>query len=259
MVGRTLWLSLVCSMIATPAAAAELELVKPGALRVVVVDGSPAFFSLAKGAPPGLDREILEGFAKLHGLQVSAVEAPNWASIVPWLLEGKGDVLAGGVTVTPGRSEKIDFTAEVMPTRMVLVSRRPHRVIETLAELAGERVGTVRGSSMAEELHGAGISCDDTILSGGTPAALRSGRITATLSGIEDALLYRRDDPQIQIGGFVGGAGSLAYGVRKDTPRLKRALDEYIANVRRTPTWARLLVKYFGVNAPKLLRQARGE
>ena len=52
---------------------------------------------------------------------------------------------------------------------------------------------------------------------------------------------------------FVGPAGSLAFGVRKDAPKLKAALDDYVANLRRTPTWSRLVLKYFGEQALSVL------
>ena len=244
---------------ASLAGGGELELRKPGLLQVIVVDGSPAFFRLKGAGEPGLDREILDGFARLHGLSVKAVAAPGWGALVPWLVEGRGDVIAGGVTETPARAQKIAFTGEVMPTRQVLVTRKPTRVLATLDDLRHEKVGTVKGSSMAETLQAAGIDFDSGIPSGGVPEALRSGRATATLSGIEDALLYQRDDASIQIGGFVGAPGSLAFGVRKDAPQLNAALDQYIANLRRTPTWGRLIVKYFGDRAPELLKRARGQ
>ena len=44
--------------------------------------------------------------------------------------------------------------------------------------------------------------------------------------------------------------------VRKPAARLRAALDEYIANARRTPTWNRLAVKYFGPAAPEILRNS---
>jgi membrane-bound lytic murein transglycosylase F len=251
-------LGLACTVGAQAADLAEIQ--SSGALRVLVVDGSPAFLSLKAGGEPGLDREILDGFARLHKLTLKPVEAPTWESLVPMLVEGKGDVIAGGVTVTPARSQKIDFTVEVFPTRNVVVTRKPTLVVTTLAELRALKVGTIKGSSMAEAISGAGVpaaNLDDGIQSGGAPAALRSGRIAATVSGIEDAFLYRRDDPSMQIGMFVGPAGSLAYGVRKNAPQLKAALDEYLGNMRRTPTWSRLVLKYFGDDAPALLKKAR--
>lgn len=256
---RTLFLTL--PMLAAVVAPADLpEIQRTATLRVLVVDGSPAFFALRAGADPGFDRELLDGFAALHKLTVKPVEAPSWNALVPWLLDGKGDVVAGGVTVTPARSKQVDFTAEVFPTRNVVVTRGPRRVVETLGQLREERVGTIKGSSMAELIASLGVpaaNLDDGLPSGGAPEALRKGRITATVSGVEDAFLYQRADPAIQIGMFVGSAGSLAFAVRKDSPRLKAALDEYVANVRRTPTWSRLVLKYFGAQAPELLRKAR--
>jgi ABC-type amino acid transport substrate-binding protein len=58
---------------------------------------------------------------------------------------------------------------------------------------------------------------------------------------------------------FLGPPLSLAYAVRKDEPELLRALNEYIENVRKTPTWSRLVVKYFGEAAPEILKKARSE
>jgi ABC-type amino acid transport substrate-binding protein len=55
----------------------------------------------------------------------------------------------------------------------------------------------------------------------------------------------------------VGPPRSLAYGVRKADTALLQALNEYIDNVRRTPTWSRLVVEYFGAAAPEILRKAR--
>jgi len=253
-------LTLAAALFAGTAAAADLaEIRSGGKLRALVVDGSPAFYALKPGGEPGLDREILEGFARLHKLTLETVQVPSWNELVPGLLDGRGDVAAGGVTLTPARSARIDFTVEVMPTRNVVVNRKPAPPIASLEALKSEKVGTVKGSSMAEALTAAGVRFDDGIPSGGAPDALRAGRITATLSGIEDALLYRRSDPNIQIGVFVGAPGRLAYGVRKDAPELKRVLDDYLSNLRRTQTWGRLIVKYFGDSAPELLKAARGE
>ncbi len=258
-----LWMALVPALFTCSTAAADLAAIQlAGKLRVLAVDGSPAFLALKPGGEPGLDREILDGFARLSKLEIVIVEAPSWGALLPWLLEGKADLIAGGVTVTPARSRQIDFSAEVFPTRHVVVTRKPRRVVTTLAQLHEERVGTIRGSSMAEAIAAAGVpaaNLDDGLASGGAPEALRAGKITATVSGLEDAFLYQREDPEMQIGMFVGPPGSLAYGVRKDAPKLKAALDEYISNVRKTPTWNRLVLKYFGAGALQLLKRVRAE
>jgi ABC-type amino acid transport substrate-binding protein len=47
----------------------------------------------------------------------------------------------------------------------------------------------------------------------------------------------------------LGGALSSARAVRKTDPQLREALDTYLASLRRSPNWSRLLVKYFGEDA----------
>ena len=47
--------------------------------------------------------------------------------------------------------------------------------------------------------------------------------------------------------------------MRKEDTQLRQALSDYIDNLRRTPTWGRLVVKYFGEAAPEILRKGRKE
>jgi ABC-type amino acid transport substrate-binding protein len=238
------------------------EIRKRGVLRVlaVVVEDEPEFFSVKEGRAPGFDREVLEGFARLHRLKLSVVTVEGWDGLVPALLKGRGDLIGGRFTATVARRKQIDFSVEVFPTRNVVMTRKPHRVVSSLEDLAGERIGVVKGSSLAEALTQAripGAAVDDSIPSGGTLAALRSGRISATLDELAGAMIARRKDPDLQIGMFLGGGDSYAYGVRRGDDALRQSLDEYIENLRRTPTWNRLVVKYFGDAAPEILKKAR--
>jgi membrane-bound lytic murein transglycosylase F len=244
-------------------AATDFDRIKEkGVLRTLVVEGSPAFLSVAPGAAPGLEREILEGFGRLHGLKIELVEVPTWEELVPFILAGKGDIIAGGVNDTPARRAHIDFTAEVFPTRDVVLTRKPNLPILTLEELRAVKVGTIKGTTLAERVAEAKIpksKVDDTLPATGFADALRSGRVVAVVDGVEDALLLQKADPSLQLGMFLGPPGSMAFGVRKDAPALRDALSQYIGNVRKTATWGRLVVKYFGTSAADVLKKARGE
>ena len=57
----------------------------------------------------------------------------------------------------------------------------------------------------------------------------------------------------------MGPASSLAIGVREDAPELRRALSEYVPNLRHSPTWNRLALKHFGDRAREILKRSRGE
>jgi peptidoglycan lytic transglycosylase F len=243
------------------AAAQDLpDLKASGKLRVlaVTVSEGPQFMSPAGTPDPGFDAEILAGFARLHGLTVERVSVASWDALAASLLKGQGDLVAGGYTSTAARRETLDFTVEVFPTRDVVLTRRPRPAVTTLAQLRTLRVSTIKGTSMADALVAVGVKqVDDSILPGGVPSALREGRAAAAVDGLESALVAARHDPQLQIGMFVGSSESLAYAVRKSSPQLLAALNEYLANLRHSPTWNRLVVKYFGASAPEILRRAR--
>jgi membrane-bound lytic murein transglycosylase F len=253
----------LCAATAIPSAAADLdEITRRGTLRVlaVLVNQQESFVSVKPGV--GLDRELLEGFASLHRVTLTMVPVAGWDGLVPALQEGRGDVIAGRFTVTEPRRRLIDFTVEVFPTRHVVLTRKPHRVVTTIEELRQERVGTVKGTSMADAVAAARVppsNLDDSIPTGKLPAAVKAGRVTAIVLGVENAIADRHADPELQLGVFLGPPGSLAWGVRKTDAKLREALDTYITSVRRTPTWSRLVVKYFGEDAPEILRKARAE
>jgi membrane-bound lytic murein transglycosylase MltF len=58
-------------------------------------DESPEAFSLKDDGPPGFDRELLEGFARLHDLRLQAVPVKRFAEMIPRLKAGEGDVITG--------------------------------------------------------------------------------------------------------------------------------------------------------------------
>jgi ABC-type amino acid transport substrate-binding protein len=243
--------------------AADLAEVKQrGVLRVLRMDvrGTDEFFPLKSGDRLGFDREVLEGFTSLHRLRLEPVTVSSWDGLIPALLQGRGDVIAGRFTVTEARQKQVSFTSEVFPTRNVVLSRKPGRVVATLEELRVEKVGTIKGTSMAEAVAAADVPhVVDTITTGKLPEALQTGQVTAVVLGVENAITAQRDDPAMQLGLFLGPPRSLAYAVRRTDAALLAALNEYIDNVRRTPTWSRLVVKYFGEAAPEILKKARQE
>lgn len=238
------------------------EIKARGTLRVLVMPDTrrPEFYSLQPGQPPGFDAEVLDGFTKLHRLKLEAVRVGSWDALLPALEDKKGDLIAGRFTVTDARKKIVHFSLEAFPTRNVVINRKPKPPITTLEQLKAQKVGTIRGTSMAEAIAAAGVpaaAVDDGIAAGAFDEALKSGRVTAAVWGVESAIALQREDPQLQLGMFLGPPGSLAYAVRKEDSALLRALNEYIDNLRRTPTWSRLVVKYFGTAAPEILKKAR--
>src|SRR5262245_45998919 len=116
---RALMWAMLALLPATGRAADFAEMKAAGALRVLVMPDvhRPEFYSLTPGTPPGFDAELLEGFAKLHRLKIQPVPQSGWDALIPALLDGKGDLIAGRFTATDGRKKTVVFTSEVFPSR----------------------------------------------------------------------------------------------------------------------------------------------
>jgi peptidoglycan lytic transglycosylase F len=246
------------------ARSADLEEIRARkTLRVLVWSGGASeLFAKNPGEPPGFEREILDGFAAVERLGIEVVPHASLDEVVSALAAGKGDMIAGGLVATEARRKLIDFTTEIFPIRHVVVTHRPRPVVTSVEALRREpRVGSIRGSSWAEELAALQMPPerieDSFKTAADVVAGLKSGSITATVMSVRTAMMERRRDASLELGVFVGKPSSGCYGVRKDEPRLQAALSRYIDNFRRTPTWNRLVVKYFGDDAVEVLKRSR--
>jgi ABC-type amino acid transport substrate-binding protein len=129
-------------------------------------------------------------------------------------------------------------------------------VVRTLEELRAERVGVVAETTWAEAVAAAGVPPDrvEKVASvADSLEGLRGGRFTATVLDISDFLMQRRADAKLQDGLTLGGAVSSAWGVRKSDPELREALNTFLGNLKAGPGWSRLVVRYFGPDALRIL------
>jgi ABC-type amino acid transport substrate-binding protein len=87
--------------------------------------------------------------------------------------------------------------------------------------------------------------------------ALKSGEVAAAVLPISELALASKRVKGLEAGMTVGAPGTVAWAVRKEDTALRSALDDYLANVRRSPSWSRLVVQYFGDQALTVLGRAR--
>jgi len=245
--------AIALSLAASTAPARDLaEIEARGTLRVIAQrDEAPEMFSFARTGEPGFEREMVEGFARVHGLGVEAVQVPTSGDRIPALLRGEGDVVISIVN-TEKRRREVAFTTEVLPARHLVVTHSPHAVVKTLGQLRREKVGVVANTSWAQAAVDAGVPESSMALFPDRDdvfAALAEGRITATVMTTSDYLLATGSHPGLQGGVAVGAPGSAGWAVRPDDDELRAALDEYLSNLRAGSSWSRLVVKYFGDRA----------
>jgi len=247
------------------AAASSVQAVEPTAglpsrLRVLVPsDEMPEMFSFDTKGQPGFERELLEGFCRIHGLKLDVVQVRDFEQIIPMLRRGEGDVITG-IVDTEARRQQVAFTSEVYPVRHMAITRRPTPVVTRPEALRSLRVGVIPGTTWEEAVIEAGVPKgqrvayrDAELLIG----ALRGGQVDAVVMTVFDFALAKKHDVELEAGAFVGKAGAAALAVRPEDGRLLEALNGYLQGMRQARH--SLLFKYLSEEALTLIALARRE
>lgn len=251
---------LVLLLSASPPTLGALDLAEiqaRGTLRVIAAEGEqPEMFDFDPDPEkPGLEREMLEGFARLKRLKLEVVPVKAFTDRIPALLRGDGDVVVGLVD-TAERRRQIEFTAEVLPVRHLAVTHRPSPPIKGLEELRRKRAGSIRGTTWARETLAAGVPEAQVAYFADTEPmleALAAGQVEVAVMTISDFTLAAARRPGLEPGLLLGEASRAAWGLRKQDARLRAELDSYLENLRSGASWNRLIVKYFGEKALTVL------
>jgi len=219
------------------------EVKKRGSLRVLSRNNAVSYF-LYKGVQRGFDYDILALFAKEHGLRLELVVPENSSDLIPWLLEGEGDVIAASMTVTPERQAQVWFGPLYNVVDEVVVQRASDPPIASLADLRGKTVHVRPSSSYRKTLDGLkaehGFQIADApehqetedligdVAEGKVPLTVAD----STIASVEDAF---RDD--ISIGVAVAANKEIAIAARPDAPLLQKALSAFVTkHVKRDET-----------------------
>jgi ABC-type amino acid transport substrate-binding protein len=235
-----------------------------GRLTVLYMKDAGPFLGVDEQGPRGFDYDVLQGFAERHGVTLEVIEVPATDQLVPALLAGRGEVVAGGFTRTPERASEALFTGPVTPQRHVVVSRAPDPTVTTLEQLRRLRVGTAGGTSWEVATRATGvpdaqIDASYRLAGNGLLEALQAKKVDVAVTGLFYALGLSRQDPAVRMGLLLGEPGHHGYAVRPQDDALRRALDDYLTGVRDTAGWYRIVIKHFGKEAPELFRRAKAE
>lgn len=127
------------------------ELKKRGVLRVLT-ENSPLTYYLHRGRRCGFDYELAAMVAKRLGVRLEMVVVPSREALVPWLLDGRGDMIAASFGVSEGRAKRVAFTTRYLPYDEVVVQASKGPKLDSIESLRGRKIGVRRGSSTAELL-----------------------------------------------------------------------------------------------------------
>lgn len=99
----------------------------------------------------GFEVDIAKELAKRLGVRDEFVQSP-WSTLPQSLLRGDFDIILNGLEVTPERRRYINFSIPYYEFHLALTVAASDRTIRRLADLAGRRVGTLKGTLAQQTL-----------------------------------------------------------------------------------------------------------
>ncbi|QYZ77919.1 transporter substrate-binding domain-containing protein [Methanofollis formosanus] len=219
---------------------------------IVGIDAPYPPFSLVdkEGKPTGFDTESMEWIAKEQGFKVEFRQIA-FDSLVTSLEHGNIDIIYSGMTITPDRAEKINFTHPYWQVNQTVITKADSALTMDNVMAGKATVGTQRGTT-------AGIWMDEHLVANGTMPKENvkhydtiSLAVTDLENGNIDAVMFDSTVINDVMAGKnlkkIGSIDTQEYfgiGVRKSDTALLNSLNEGLDTLMNDPYWQELITKY---------------
>jgi membrane-bound lytic murein transglycosylase MltF len=164
--------------------------------------------------------------------------------LIPALLEGHCDIAAAGLTITPHRYVKVDFTVPyITDVKEMVVTHKDVTGLETWEDLSGREVYVRESSSYYTSLKGINyklkardmapikiVKADESLPTESILEMVNAGIMEITAADSHLASLWSGILQDIRVHEEIKlrKGGRLAWMVRKNNPKLKASLNEFI-------------------------------
>jgi len=234
----------------------------------VLVPYSKTYYFVDRAVQRGISYDVTRLFEAelnkkltLRHLRVSVLCIPvNRGEMIPRLLEGRGDIAMGNLTITPERLTRVDFTRPFMRNAVeILVTGPGAEPVATVEELSGKEVYLRKSSSYYQSIEALNAElarakkmpvkvrlAPENLEAEDILEMVNAGLVKMTI--VEDylAAFWTQIFPKLTAhpGVTVRTGGDIAWMIRKDSPQLKAELDAFLGRVEKSGQRADLLARY---------------
>ncbi|MDR0916878.1 MAG: ABC transporter substrate-binding protein [Oscillospiraceae bacterium] len=236
-----------------PTPGSELTLIKAGTLTIGSEISYPPFemYDDDGVTPIGLDIELAQEIAKLLGLKVEFVDT-GFDGILAGIDAGKYDISMSSLTITPDRSEQVNFSTPYIENWQAIVVKKGSAPITSDLDMNGKKIafqtGTTSEAYIDNLIATEGVNATLSSLDHVTNAfdELRLGRVDGVLcdSVVADGYVAREGDNfEISwIQSSVPDAEPELFGIAvgKTNASLLAAINDAVATLEANGTLERL-------------------
>jgi membrane-bound lytic murein transglycosylase MltF len=237
-------------------------------IRVLTVF-NPMIYFLDGGDQRGVVPEAMTEFEKTlnrklnrRRLRVSVIMIPVARDeLIPALLEGRGDVAAANLTITPERLALVDFSEPgLRDVHEVVVTGPAASTLDSLDDLAGRELHLRRSSSywssierLNATLHGAGrppvrlVPTSEWVEDNGLLELVNTGSLPMTVVDNHKARFWSQFFDRIQVREdlAVRTGGEIAWAFRKNSPAFAEEINAFVRKHRKGTLFGNVLYKRY--------------
>jgi polar amino acid transport system substrate-binding protein len=207
----------------------------------------------------GLDCEILKTFAAFHEIRLEVEPVPKFSDLIPWLLEGKGDVIASSFSINQERRREVDFSESYFPVRVMVVAVKGSSIAGE-SDLPGLRAAVVPGSSL-EAFIREKVPDVDLVHVEQTPLvydAIVTGKSDYAPVDSTAALTYLKSFSDLETVFSFSDRFGYGFAVSKGSD-ISEALSQHVERLRSTGVYYKMLQRTLGPEAVEVVKAAESE
>lgn len=241
----------------TPQPRDYAEIAAEGTLRAITEYNSISYH-VNQDSLSGFHYELVEAFARDHGLQVEVTPEMSFHKRLKALETGQQDLIANGIPATSEWKDSLLLTVPILLNKQVLVQRKASSdadttFIKSLVELAGKTLHTVKDSPTILRIRNLEEEIGDTIYIKEVEKYGMEQLISMVAHGdidyavCEETIASAAADslPQIDISTAISFTQFYAWGVSKQSPVLLDSLNQWLDKYTKTKEYRSLYKKYY--------------
>ena len=184
--------------------------------------------------------------------------------LLPWLAEGRGDIAAANLTITDERRESVDFSRPVYKNvNEIIVSSADSPTVMNLDDLSGKEIHVRPSSSYYEHLlrlnksfkkEGKApvkiITASEYMEDSDLLEMVNAGLISMIVVDDHKAKFWTQIFNKIKLHPdiAINSGGNIGWAIRKDSPKLKKIVDEFVRKNQKGTLLGNILFKRYMEN-----------
>ncbi|MFD2200233.1 transporter substrate-binding domain-containing protein [Shivajiella indica] len=227
------------------------EIVNRGFIRAVV-DNSSVSYYIYRGRRMGYEFEMLRNLANNLGIKLHLIVTPDIGEAFKLLNTGKADIIAMNLEITEERRVFANFTKPMGQISTVLVQRKSNNMVKDYPELQGKEIHIRKDAVYRDQLTSLQelYEIDLNIIEDDEDAEnlvnrVVKGEIELTILDKENALVNATYFDNLDVDLEISPNSDVAWAVRKNSPNLENAINEWILKRKKSGYFNMIYAKYF--------------